>query len=230
MAHLHDPYPDVELAAPPLSQPIRQPRLVYSAESKHPRDNDEISPRSAYSINGRSKRESYNLSGSTFLITASGMILKLPIPSNSELDPLNWGRWKSAGAMFAVALYFTASSTAVQAPSVILPGIAKEFGAQVRFGSHALADGTDVRTGCQAMDDGIRHHRTNALHRYRRPPMASAIVGTGQTAGVPSYGAHDAFGGARCWALHEFPHVVCLCLSHRSGTRVLGHFGTSSIF
>ncbi|KAF3041899.1 hypothetical protein E8E12_005810 [Didymella heteroderae] len=78
----------------------------------------------------RSKRESYNLSGSTFLVTASGMTLKLPIPSKSNLDPLNWGQWKAAGAICAVAWYFVAASTVVQAPSIILLGITRDFGGQ----------------------------------------------------------------------------------------------------
>lgn len=141
MAHLQDPYPDIELAAPPLARPLHEPSPVYSTEFEHGEDHDEASTRSASGMTGRSKRESYNLSGSTFLITASGMTLKLPIPSDSELDPLNWGRWKTAGAMFAVAWYFVVASTSVQAPSVILPGIAIEFGTQVRAASHnALGD------------------------------------------------------------------------------------------
>jgi len=131
MAHVQDPYPDIELAAPPLAQPLHEPKPVYSTEPKNDDDGDEFSTRSMSSLSGRSKRESYNLSGSTFLVTASGRTLKLPIPSDSDLDPLNWSRWKTACAMFAVAWYFVAASTVVQAPSVILPGIAREFSEQV---------------------------------------------------------------------------------------------------
>lgn len=131
MVHLHDLYPDIELAAPPLVQPLHEPKPVHPTKTKNGDDGDDFSTHSISSSSGRSKRESYNLSGSTFLVTASGKTLKLPIPSDSDLDPLNWSRWKTACAIFAVAWYFVAASTVVQAPSVILPGIAREFGGQV---------------------------------------------------------------------------------------------------
>ncbi|KAJ4983542.1 MFS-type transporter [Stagonosporopsis vannaccii] len=133
MASLQDPYPDIELAAPALTQPLHEPSPVVSRHSRLEEAPVSIHLRSVSSASRssvRSKRESYNLSGSTFLVTASGMTLKLPIPSESQSDPLNWGRWKRAGAVFALAWYFVASSLMVQAPSAILPGIALEFGQQ----------------------------------------------------------------------------------------------------
>lgn len=143
MAHTQDPYPDVELAAPPLAQPLHEPKLVYSTEPNNDDDGNDSSNRSVSSMSDRRKRESYDLSGSTYLVTASGITLKLPIPSDSDLDPLNWGRWKAAGAMFAIAWYFVAASTAIQAPSVILPGVAREFGAQVDTPSPTLLNSAD---------------------------------------------------------------------------------------
>lgn len=144
MAHLQDPYPDIELAAPPLAHPIHEPKQIYSTQSEKGDTDSQISDHSASRVGGRRKRESYNLSGSTFLITASGKTLKLPIPSDSELDPLNWDRWKSTGALFAVAWYFVAASTVVQAPSVILQGVAVEFGSQVGSVSQTWGDCTET--------------------------------------------------------------------------------------
>lgn len=134
MALLEDPYPDIERASPPLAQPLHEPSLVLSRHNKADDISVDVVTRSASATTRSSvvsKRQSYNLSGSTFLVTASGMTLKLPIPSESPSDPLNWSLWKRAGAMFALAWFFVASSLVVQAPSVILPGIALEFSQQV---------------------------------------------------------------------------------------------------
>ena len=146
MAHLQDLYPDIELAAPPLAPPLHEPKPIYSTDLKGGDNSADFSKttRSISSMSGRSKRESYNLSGSTFLVTASDMTLKLPIPSNSDLDPLNWSRRKAAGAILAVAWYFVTASTVVQAPSLILPGIASEFGRQVRTTNLNFIDWADL--------------------------------------------------------------------------------------
>lgn len=146
MAHLHDPYPDIELAAPPLATPLHEPKPIYLTDLKNGDHSADVSSRSMSSMSGRKKRESYNLSGSTFLVTASGMTLKLPVPSNSDLDPLNWSRRKATGAILAVAWYFVAASTVVQAPSIILPGIAGEFGGQVRTTHSNVIDEADLIT------------------------------------------------------------------------------------
>ncbi|KAH6629328.1 major facilitator superfamily domain-containing protein [Boeremia exigua] len=132
MASLQDPYPEVELAAPPLARPLHEPSPLLSRRSDT-QDADDVSESSSYRTShsrSGSKRESFNMSGSTFLVTSSGTTLRLPIPSDSKSDPLNWTPWKRAGAMFALAWFFVMSSTAVQAPSVFLPGIAVEFGQQ----------------------------------------------------------------------------------------------------
>lgn len=136
MASLSNLYPEGELATPPLAQPLRKPSLVPSVED---RDNDcvpffgstsSLSHRSAEET--RRKRESYNLSGSTFLVTSSGKTLKLPVPSDSPADPLNWGRWKTIGAIVAVSCYSIVSLTVAQAASLLFHGILLEFDGQVR--------------------------------------------------------------------------------------------------
>ncbi|KAF3043911.1 hypothetical protein E8E11_001205 [Didymella keratinophila] len=134
MLSLSNLYPEGELASPPLAQPLRKPSLVPSVED---RDDDcvpfassasGISSCSVESI--RRKRESYNLSGSIFLVTSSGKTLSLPVPSESPADPLNWGRWKTTSAIIAVAFYSTVSLPVVQAASLVYHGILMEFDGQ----------------------------------------------------------------------------------------------------
>lgn len=136
---LKDPYPVVELAPPPRAQPIVEPRLISPTPMTAEEEEEEelrIQPIPSYLPNpgqrslqrapsnvDRAKRESFNLSGSTYLITDTGKTLKLPIPSDSAADPLNWSQWKTAGAMFSIALYSVVCLTAAQAASVILEGI-----------------------------------------------------------------------------------------------------------
>lgn len=132
-------YPRNELASPPLARPLRAPSLVSSVED-HEEDCEPFA-RSASGLSGHSgnvknnrrKHESYNLSGSIFLVTSSGTTLNLPVPSDSPADPLNWSRWKTTGAIIAIALYSIVSLTAVQAASLLYHGIMVEFDGQVRF-------------------------------------------------------------------------------------------------
>jgi hypothetical protein len=69
-----DLYPDVELALPPLTPPIRKKRLVLSM-GNHDEDSVWLA-RSTPGLSGRSadtirrRHESYNLSGSVFLVTS----------------------------------------------------------------------------------------------------------------------------------------------------------------
>ncbi|KAH6644801.1 major facilitator superfamily domain-containing protein [Boeremia exigua] len=132
-------YPRNELASPPLAQPLRKPSLVPSVEDRE--EDFEPFARSTSGLSGHSsglsahsstatirrKHESYNLSGSIFLVTASGKTLNLPVPSDSPNDPLNWSRWKTAGAIAAIAWYSIVSLTVVQAASMVYHGILVEF-------------------------------------------------------------------------------------------------------
>lgn len=138
-SQLQDPYPHVELAPPPLAQPLQKPSPVPSVKDRDGSPDDDCKPfaRSTSALSGasretvRRKHESYNLSGSIFLVTSSGKTLSLPVPSESPNDPLNWSRWKTAGAITAVALNSIVSLTVVQAASMILHGIVVEFDGQV---------------------------------------------------------------------------------------------------
>lgn len=119
-------YPDGELAQPPLAKPLRKPSIVSSTEC-----DDEMSfysdERSSSVAALRRKRESYNLSGSVFLIASDGRTLNLPVPSSSPADPLGWRGWKKAGALLAVYWYSIVSLTVAQAASMTFAGISAEF-------------------------------------------------------------------------------------------------------
>jgi hypothetical protein len=91
----------------------------------HPAYSVEADEESA--ANASSKHESFLLSGSVFLVTNNGRTLSLPIPSDSKLDPLNWSRWRTGGAMLAIGWFAVATLTAVQAASVMLGGIGDGF-------------------------------------------------------------------------------------------------------
>lgn len=135
MTLLQNLYPPGELAAPPLARPLHEPKEASTAYTEDKSCGPFVRSKSSLSTatTVSRKRESYNLSGSTFLVTQSGKTLRLPVPSSSKDDPLNWSRCKTAAAIFAIAWYAVMSSTAVQATSVILPGIAAEFGNEVYF-------------------------------------------------------------------------------------------------
>jgi hypothetical protein len=136
---LQDPYPEVELAPPPRAVPLSEPRLISHTSSSIEDEEQLYKVPSSLASPGvhsrptigntsvRAKRESYDLSGSTFLITNNGRTLQLPVPSNSKADPLNWSSWKTAGAIFAVVLFSVVCLTAVQGVSVVMNGVQEEF-------------------------------------------------------------------------------------------------------
>jgi hypothetical protein len=139
---LHDPHPEVELAPPMPVYPLAEPRLRSPTcdSDEHPILRRPSTLRYPTTPGGsvcsatvpRPRPESYNFTGSTFLITSTGQTLKLPVPSQSPSDPLNWSWWKTSGAMFALALFSVVCLTAAQAASVVLEGIQAEFADQVR--------------------------------------------------------------------------------------------------
>lgn len=131
-APLQDPYPMVELAPPLRAHPLVEPRII----SPSPIDDEEkklhktpsfLPNPGARPVSLQRRRESYDLSGSTYLITNTGKTLKLPVPSSSKADPLNWSRQKTAGAIFSLLLYSVVCLTAAQAATVVLDGMQNEF-------------------------------------------------------------------------------------------------------
>ncbi|RYP71774.1 hypothetical protein DL771_004586 [Monosporascus sp. 5C6A] len=66
------------------------------------------------SLSGQSKHDSGDFSGTVFLISSAGEILKLPIPSPSLRDPLNWSRKRRAAVSACLMAFSTVSMYAIQ--------------------------------------------------------------------------------------------------------------------
>jgi len=124
-------YPMVELAIPSRAHLLVEPHAqspTHTASQDHgPGPQPRRSQLNSKDAPVRTHRESYDLSGSTYLISNTGKTLKLPVPSQSRVDPLNWSRWKTSGAMLAVLLFSVVNLTAVQGVSVISEGVEREF-------------------------------------------------------------------------------------------------------
>ena len=78
-----------------------------------------------------SKHESRDLSGSVFLISADGKMLRLPMPSNSTRDPLNWTGKKRACALLALVFFSSLGLVETEAVSLLLPALLQEYPAKV---------------------------------------------------------------------------------------------------
>jgi hypothetical protein len=180
---LQDPHPEVELAPPLRAIPLSEPRLISPASSSIQDEEQRVQSRpTTGNASVRAKRESYNLSGSTFLITSNGRTLKLPVPSSSKADPLNWSLWKTAGAIFAIVLYSVVCLTAVQGVSVVFNGIQEEFQHEVCLTLFLLGDGwlaaniayTVIPEYC-TMENKSACHRTYPIHGTRMLPMGATV-------------------------------------------------------
>lgn len=219
-------YPDNELASPPLAQPLRKPSFVPSVADRG--EDCELFAHSTSRLSGRSaettrrKHESYNLSGSVFLVTASGTTLNLPVPSESPLDPLNWNRWKRAGAITAVAWHSIVSLTVVQAASVVYHGISVEFDGQVCVWSLEHRTSTNsMCTGHQAVDDRDTCDSSYIVHGLWRIIMGTFVLGYGKTPNIPNCGIDDAACDDRRWLCRELPSTSCLPVLSRLGRGIL---------
>ncbi|EMD93147.1 hypothetical protein COCC4DRAFT_206258 [Bipolaris maydis ATCC 48331] len=134
---LEDPHPEVELAPPHQFEPIVIPRQMSPLSSpltpeitRLPSVRPKLGPRAradSIATDACAKRESYNMTGTTFLVTNDGRTLKLPVASESKADPLNWSGLKTAGAFFAIVFYSAVCLTVAQAPAVMLDSIQNTF-------------------------------------------------------------------------------------------------------
>ncbi|TDZ30749.1 putative MFS-type transporter [Colletotrichum spinosum] len=70
---------------------------------------------------------SADLAGSIYLITADGQTLKLPMPSHSPSDPLNWSLRKRLVSLCVITLYSIVSMQETQAASLMYRSLAAEF-------------------------------------------------------------------------------------------------------
>jgi hypothetical protein len=75
-----------------------------------------------------SQRDSLHTAGSVFLVSATGKVLKLPIPSNSPLDPLTWNISKRLLAFTALELYASIAHFQVIIAGILLKPVQFEFG------------------------------------------------------------------------------------------------------
>ncbi|KAL2064633.1 hypothetical protein VTL71DRAFT_3770 [Oculimacula yallundae] len=74
-----------------------------------------------------SGRRSGDFSGSVFIISAEGKVLKLPIPTKSSQDPLNWSKWKRARAFLAIYLFAVTGGALLEGISYLLKSVKQEF-------------------------------------------------------------------------------------------------------
>ncbi|PSN74375.1 MFS general substrate transporter [Corynespora cassiicola Philippines] len=111
---LEEPQPTASRSSSRMTAPLRTPL-------------DRKPSLTSSSLSRSQKHESFDLSGSVFLITTNGQTLSLPIPSDSPADPLNWSRRKTGLAMFAVGLYSYAALIPAQAASLLYSGLRKDF-------------------------------------------------------------------------------------------------------
>jgi hypothetical protein len=122
-------YPRGELDSPPLATPLSGPRVISSRNSIK-RGGDVTHNTFTPTTEQRRKHESYALSGSVFLI-ANGQTIKLPAASDSPADPLGWGRWRKAGAFFAISWFSIVALAVAQAAGIFLRVISRDFKADV---------------------------------------------------------------------------------------------------
>ncbi|KAK0118586.1 hypothetical protein ONS95_007471 [Cadophora gregata] len=78
----------------------------------------------------RAKYESCDFSGSVFIISSDGKVLKLPIPTKSAQDPLNWSKWKQARAFLALYVFSISAESLTQGASFLVEEFRNEFALQ----------------------------------------------------------------------------------------------------
>ena len=83
-------------------------------------------------------RDSTVLPGSVFLITSDGRTLRLPIPSPSPNDPLNWSSQKRVCALGALFFFTIVALVQVQGAGLLLAVLGEEYSADVRIRSDIL--------------------------------------------------------------------------------------------
>ncbi|KAL5121023.1 hypothetical protein ACEQ8H_000872 [Pleosporales sp. CAS-2024a] len=123
-------YPEGELSPAPLATPLSGPRVI-SPDNDREKFQEGGSGSSLHrvpsSASQRLKRESYNLSGSVFLITGKGQTLNLPAPSESPADPLGWALWKRGGAFLAIVWFAAVALAITQATGLFIKEITHDL-------------------------------------------------------------------------------------------------------
>ena len=80
----------------------------------------------------RPKYESVDFSGSVFIVSSEGEVLKLPIPTKSAQDPLNWSKWKQARAFLALYIFAISADVLAQGSSYLVDQFRDDFSIPVR--------------------------------------------------------------------------------------------------
>lgn len=226
-------YPENELASPPLPQPIRKPSVVSSIDGTDDDYEPFVCPSKLGGCNSRTKHrkhESYHLSGSVYLITSAGKTLNLPVPSGSPADPLNWTAWKRSGAIIAIACFWTASLTVVQAASLLHRDIFSEFKGQVRrlFCCSCIKSDHN-RVECDATQQGFTRQCPYIVRGSWRTALGTFVLGHGATPCLPVCNVDDASRYNLCWLYSLLLANPCVLLHHQSWPRVLSNIRTSPV-
>lgn len=196
----------------------------------------DLSTSPSLSITKRQKHDSFNMSGSVFLITSDGKTVSLPIPSQSPCDPLNWTWQKRAAALISVGIFAYSGLIATQGASVVSSGLAKEFPYEVRyqgvhfFGSHPCHC-IPVLT-CFLGKLSLHHrdtcHCTYTVHGHRGVLMGTVDVRTWTKTSVCNCVPLDAYCVSGCILFKNILPTSGLRLPTRTSRRVCTQCSRSS--
>jgi hypothetical protein len=112
---------------PAVSMPNSPVMAGRYSKPTTPAASSTISTFSSLSMTERNKHDSFNMSGSVFLITSDGNIVSLPIPSENSRDPLNWTWQKRAIALSTVGIFSYSALILTQGASVVSSRLAREL-------------------------------------------------------------------------------------------------------
>lgn len=73
----------------------------------------------------------FDVPGSVFFVSSNGQVLKLPIPSTSERDPLAWSWGKRIAAFTALQFYSVVACLEINLPGVLMGALCDEFSTEV---------------------------------------------------------------------------------------------------
>jgi hypothetical protein len=157
-----------------------------------------ISTFPSLSMTERNKHDSFNMSGSVFLITSDGKTVSLPIPSESSCDPLNWKWQKRAVALSTVGIFAYSALIVTQGASVVSSGLAKEFSPDVGCNVSRLFHYQPMLIDSDFLDQRSfyyrsSHHRTYTVHGSWGLLVGAIDPRTWTKTSISNCFSHDAF-------------------------------------
>ncbi len=132
------------------------------------------------------KRETCDLTGSVYLISSDGRMIKLPMPTNSPRDPLNWSGRKRAGAFLALMIFAISGLTEVQGPSLMLASLAMDFPPSVTT-QNCVPQHWLTSLENQTVRADYTPLCSNPFHGHRSFPMDTTIPSSWQTTGPGAF-------------------------------------------